>query len=311
MNLTPSDLGQTFERQLLERRGAKSVPPSDARFRKLCLVMAATLPVELGIALYMHDPGLIIGPGLLTATMLFVPQMARSRERRLRESKLSAAELEALKKPVTHPPSLGQQVFALLLNQTLPTPTDDSLEGAYLTLAQDVLRLETSSEEAASEARSALKALGDAVGDLPAPAALPDVDIADLLADAEILLMRARRERDPVIAGSLERQAEATVRRARALTDALKLARRTGVLRQEVRAQVEALRAALPTLARTAEAASGLGAGRFTTLAEQVRGVAREAASVAAAQEELAQAVGAYPSVRVVEEAPNIQRLGR
>ena len=96
-----------------------------------------------------------------------------------------------------------------------------------------------------------------------------------------------------------------------AVVELVKLARRTGVLRQEVRAQVEALRAALPTLARTAEAASGLGAGRFTTLAEQVRGVAREAASVAAAQEELAQAVGAYPSVRVAEEAPNIQRLGR
>ena len=40
-------------------------------------------------------------------------------------------------------------------------------------------------------------------------------------------------------------------------------------------------------------------------------GVAREAASVAAAQEELAQAVGAYPRAPQTDETPNVQRLGR
>ena len=311
MNLTPDDLGQIFERQILERRNARTENASGESPATLKLAMGVLGAALVGAGLIAHEPGLVIGPAAIAAATLGVSQGRQAWRKRRRAAPLSAEELEALKKPATHLPSLGQQVFALLLNQTLPTPTDDSLEGAYLTLAQDVMKLDVRSEDAASEARSALKALGDAAGDLPAPAALPDVDIADLLADAEIFLMRARREKDPVIAGSLERQAEATVRRARALTDAIKLARRTIVLRQEVRAQVEALRAALPALARTAETASGLGAGRFTQLAEQVKGVAREAASVAAAQEELAQAVGAYPSVRVAEEAPNIQRLGR
>lgn len=308
MNLTPSDLGQTFERQILERRGALK-PPPDTRLLTWLSVGAATVASVPPILASHYEN--IAGPIAIALTTIGFSQARRFRYRHLVSHSVSTDELEALRKPVERPPSLGQQVFALLLNQTLPTSTDETLEDAFLALAGDVLRLETGSAEAESEARSALKALGDAVSDLPAPSALPDVDIADLLADAEILLMRARRERDPVIAGSLERQAEATVRRARALTDAMKLARRTGVLRQEVRSQVEALRAALPTLARTASTASGLGAGRFTTLAEQVRGVAREAASVAAAQEELAVAVGAYPSVPQAEETPNIQRLGR
>ncbi len=313
MNLTPADLGSPFEKILLERRGARSDSTSSERFRKAGWVMAALVPFELGIALYAHDPGFIVGPGLLTAMALIVPRTLQMRQRRLREKPLRENEIEGLRprRELTLATAVPPPVafLASLLGRPLPMPkVGDGLEDAFFSLALQILRLEVSEESVASELKRTLKALGDAVGDLPAPAELPEIDIADLVADAEVLLIRARREKDEVVAGSLQRQAEATVRRARATADALKLARRTRTLRQEVLAQVESCRVALPGLARTSGASSSLGIGRFTSLAEQVQGVAREAASVAAAQEELAQAVGTYAM-----SAPEAQtlRLGR
>jgi hypothetical protein len=314
MNLTPSDLGESWEKRVLERRGVRLGPaPQPGLLEHARWVLAGLIPVELGLAIFRQDPGYIIGPGLITAAVLATPLLVRRREQQRREKSLTQAEIESLRPAPQRALDVPAPVafLASLIGRPLPMPkVGDGLEEAFVSLAQQLRALDVSEESVASEFRRTLKALGDAVSDLPPPAELPDIDVADLVVDAETLLIRARRERDDVVAGSLQRQAEATVRRARATTEALKLARRTRTLRQEVLTQIEGCRAALPALARTSGVASGLGTGRFAALAEQVQGVAREAASVAAAQEELAQAVGSYVTTTAQPEQQTL-RLGR
>jgi hypothetical protein len=283
MNLTPADLGSTFEKALLERRGHTSTPKPTKSLR--AVAVGAGLVVA-GLGLYVREPGMLLGAGVISTTMAFgIPQMMALRERQRRENPLTPAEIASLRpvslgmpRGILPSPTAVMTLVSQALGLFLAPPTkSDGLEDAFASLVADLARLEVEEESLENELKRTLRALGEAVGDLPAPPELPEIDIADLVADAEVLLMRARREKDEVIAGSLQRQAEATVRRARATADALKLARRTRTLRQEVLAQIEGCRVALPGLARTSGASSGLGVGRFTSLAEQVQGIAREA----------------------------------
>ena len=128
--------------------------------------------------------------------------------------------------------------------------------------------------------------------------------------DADGLLFRSKRERDQIIAESLHRQAEAAIRRARALQNAAKLGRRTRTLREEVYRQIGALRASLPSYS---QASQSVATGRIQELADSVNRVAQDAASVVAAQEELVQTLAPEWKVRttVEEAASQIQRLGR
>jgi len=69
-------------------------------------------------------------------------------------------------------------------------------------------------------------------------------------------------------------------------------ARRVRALRQELRAQIDALRTALPAFGQRTPAAASAAAARvdvtgFARLSESIRNVAREANAVAEAEEEL------------------------
>jgi hypothetical protein len=346
MNLSPADLGTRFQSALIKKRlgrrgkSTHSVRPGAALTRLWTrdlkvsdeamnlgmpavrgaveqavgiagtgigfgLFWMAALPQQDWIGATLGAGGLIgaIGYGLLVGP--------RRQLQKLHESPVTEEELAALGAPRMRALSVPEQIFVALTGQILqPAPVGDPLDDAYLLLAGEALRLDIGNPDAEAELRSALKALGDAVAALPAPAPIDSTQVADLLGDADLLLARARRESDPVVADSLQRQAEATVRHARALSSAAKIGRRTTALRQEVLAQIDALRAALPALARSSRQAAALS---FTAVSQSVHNVAREAASVAAAQEELAVSLspGRYPRAAEDVSAVQIQRLGQ
>jgi hypothetical protein len=204
------------------------------------------------------------------------------RLRRMRETPLTPSEIAAL----------------------LPQATDE-LERSYLTLVMDVCRQEVSSSAAPgaeagarADLREALQALGDAIDRLPTGRVTgserPDIMTEVLRRTAEEMLQTAQAEPDRVVASSLIRQVEALHRRADATTRANTLVRRFWALRQEMAAETEALRAGL--------AAYYTGTGDvadLTRLVQSVREVAREAASVTAAVEEV-DALSDHPSVSAV-----------
>lgn len=186
-------------------------------------------------------------------------------------------------------------------------PREDELERTYLAMVQDALALKNLSETAEAEVKRVIRSIGDALGAVPALAAETD-DVADVLADAEMLAARATRESDKVIAESLLRQADANVSRAKAMENNRRLARRTRILREEMLAQVKAVRSLLPHLGSDA-ASAATDFNRFATLAADVQSIASEAASVADAREELAQTLRPYQTM--TEETPAYVQVGR
>lgn len=173
----------------------------------------------------------------------------------------------------------------------LPTARDE-LDRAYLTLILDVIAqpAATIPEETQAELRKAIGALGEAIEQMPAAAAQGVVsEGSDEGGSVETLRQEARRvraeavaERDEISQSSLERQADALERRADALARSSTLVRRAFLLRREMRAQIEALRAGLVGFSTGASDIAGLG-----SLAESVRSVAAEASGIAEARAEL------------------------
>lgn len=131
--------------------------------------------------------------------------------------------------------------------------------------------------------------MGEAIDRLPATRVVadsPDILTEVLRRTATQTLTQAQREADRVVAASLVRQAEAMQRWADATHRANLLVRRFGALRQEMAAETEALRAGLSAYYTGANDIADL-----TRLAEDVRRVAAEAASVTAAVEEVDQVI--------------------
>jgi hypothetical protein len=170
--------------------------------------------------------------------------------------------------------------------EALPGVYDD-LERAYLGLVLQAIR-QTVPAQAEAEVRKTLRALGEAIAELPGVAPADD-DSGEILREAERLRGEAAAEPDAVVAESLERQAESLARRAESVRRSALLVRRMAMIRQEMAVQMETLRAGL--------AAFTTGAGNVADLvhlADSVRRVATEADAIAAAREEL----DAAPPVR-------------
>jgi len=172
----------------------------------------------------------------------------------------------------------------------------DELERSYLTLVMDVVRQEVTGVQeqgpaSGADLRSALHALGDAIDRLPATRAVghlslggetPDIMTEVLRRTAAETLLTAQAEPDRVVAASLIRRVEALHRRADATMRANVLTRRFSVLRQEMAAETEALRAGLAAYYTGAHDIADL-----TRLASDMQRVAAEAAAMTAAVEEV------------------------
>jgi hypothetical protein len=313
MELRPDDLGTTLGGAVIKRRGGQT----DARAeRQQSLTMALTSAAGSGIILGTSNPlyGIIVGALTGTATYLLLP---RWRRKLLLETPVSAAELQRLRgekipqQAVPLVPTLMDTIFTTLLGQPLPQPPQKhTLEDAYFELLSEIQALNVAQVETEAELRGTLRALSEAVASLPPTAPVEESEIVDLVVDAEGLLFKSQREKDPIIAASLHRQAEAAVRRARALKNAAQLARRTRTLREEVYRQIGALRASLPAYT---QASQSIATGRIQELAHSVNQVAQDAASVVAAQEELAQTLTPEWRVQTTQDdlLPQVQRLGQ
>lgn len=182
-------------------------------------------------------------------------------------------------------PLVASEIEALL-----PTAPDE-LDRAFLTLVLDVIRQPeaTIPMEARSALRDALTALAEAIEEL-APAFVGasgsgEQSAPGLRSEAEQVRAEALREPDPVASASLARQADALLRRADAYERSAGLLRRTTVLRRELLAQTEALRAGLTGF--QAGGGSETDIAGLADLADAARRVAGDAASVALARNEL------------------------
>jgi hypothetical protein len=189
---------------------------------------------------------------------------------------------------VCRPPLAAAEVEALLTTAT------DELEKAYLRLIADVVR-QAVAPEAAERVREALRAVGEAIDQLPA-VAVPRAGEGALREEAARARDEARREADPVVAASHERRADALERSADAALRSQVLTRRASALREEMLAQVESLRMGLAGF----ETASGDVAG-LASLADAVRSVAVESLSMADARVELDTALsGGLPPEKIL-----------
>jgi hypothetical protein len=198
------------------------------------------------------------------------------------------------------------------LRGTAPRRPGDGLEQAYLDLVVAVLRQENISEAAQADLRHTLAELGEGVSALPL-AEKDEAEVDDLLVEAETQAARARRETDPILSASHLRHADALFARAKAAEQMARRYRQTRTLRDEMAAQIAAVRTALPTLGQTT-AQHTIATKGFVLdgVSAQVQAITREAASLTAAQEELAEAT-AYHSVALPQQdAPvQLQQQGR
>ncbi len=176
--------------------------------------------------------------------------------------------------------------------EQLLTQEDDELERSYLFLIREALSQSNLPEAAQKELKEAIKVLGLALDRLPpAPAETASRDTQSLRAEAETLRQQAVTETDRVASESLGRRADALERSASAMEKSATLLRRNSLLRQELQAQLEALRLELGSTS-----VSGADATSLAQVASVARGVAREADALATARTEL--------------DAPQLQRVG-
>ena len=224
----------------------------------------------------------------------------RRRLRRLHEQPLTGAETDALLREAARPLRPTGSVFVALageLRRTLMTrdeaatrtpPPFGDLEIAFLTLVRDMLARPNSQNAVAErDLRDTLRALGEAVVGLPHVAASSAETIV-LRQNATAISARARDEKDPIVAASLLRQADALKRQAEAADETNVLARRTAYLRQELLAQTHALRT---SLAATAAARPGdtltANPSALADLAQAVEAIVGEAQALSRARREL------------------------
>lgn len=272
-----------------------------------------TASVLAGLAIFLLAGTPALGMALLTAAIgLFFATYLLPRRivHRLHTAPVEMDELEVLKgsdvkalvEEDEKPIGFGRALQPLRTLSRLfdsvrgvqPTRRTPGLEQEFLALAQEVVEMGPISPEGESSLRDVLRKLGEAIGRVPATDARDDEDVFDVLGDAEMLAARAQHEKDRVAAESLLRQAEAHYARATALDSNRKMARRVRFLREELMAQVKMVRSLLPALRKEA-AATTVELDRFTQVAETVSGIATEAKSVAAAREELGQALWSEP----------------
>ena len=163
---------------------------------------------------------------------------------------------------------------------------DDSLEKAFLGLVRDALRIEDAPEKVTTEVRSAIATLGQAIESLPALSGTDAaLDGASLRKEAEGVRARGLAESDAVVSESLLRRADALERQAEALGHSAQAIRRAAALRDELGAQVEALRLGLG--AYYSGGAVAPEDGTLARLASSARTVATEASALARANAEL------------------------
>ncbi len=189
--------------------------------------------------------------------------------------------------------------------------TATELEQSYLRLVRDAVRQTAEvNSETESEVQAAIVSLGEAIDRLPVVDVIP-VDTTALRREADALQADALVNPDRVIGESLERRADALLRRADANDRSGLAVRRTAALRAEIDAQIAALREGIATLGTGYGTSDSATAENLQHLSESARRLAAEAVSAASARAELDGGVGDKWSGGIAQKAePERVRIG-
>ena len=170
----------------------------------------------------------------------------------------------------------------------LSSHADDALEKSYYALVRDAIRIDNAPEKVATEVRSAIATLGQAIESLPATTSSDaTLDGETLRAEAAEVRTRGLADADAVVSESLLRRADALERQADAIGHSAQAIRRAAALRDELSAQVEALRLGLGAYYAGGNLSVSPDEGSLTRLASSARAVATEANALARANAEL------------------------
>lgn len=145
--------------------------------------------------------------------------------------------------------SLAEKLSPLDISR-LRKGADDGVEAHYCDLLMAAILTPPLADPGTEEnARTAVRALGAAVEDLPShdPNAIRD-NSGELIVAAAGLAVDADHEPDPIIADSLRRRAEAMRHQAETVAWTVTATRRNHALRAEVAGQIDALRSSLVAL---------------------------------------------------------------
>ncbi len=188
---------------------------------------------------------------------------------------------------------------------------EDVVEAEYLHLVQDALLYVPSSARTEKELKEAVRSLGDAIDRLP-PAHSVNVNVAELQANLEKVRQEAETEQDTVVRESLNRRATAIQQSLQGARRTERNNRRTEALREELLAQVRALRISLSDRYERSDETI-----RLDGLAESMSRINTEADAIADAHLELEEALGTSESVSSAkwnsanEEKSSVVRVSR
>ncbi len=277
MNIAPQDLGDTFCKVLMHRRGPISkpiVPPrisgsvALASLTALILSLLLQWPYKWGYLEETTDVLLLITT-IIAAPFYVTEVLTKSEQKKLRDA---ASECELAE---------------------LHDGLKDALAKNYLDLVLAIREVPVTPGTAAEqEVRGAIRALGAAIDSLPPPEKeLVTDDPGALRLDAERLAAEAEVETDPVVLASLRRRADSLTRRAETAARTRLLLRRNGALREEVAEQIGALRTNLTAFRVGGEQA----AQEMTGLAASIQRVTIEANAITAARDEIDALLSAPP----------------
>lgn len=184
------------------------------------------------------------------------------------------------------------------------------LETSYLRLLRDTVRQKSPvSPKTETDIQAAITALGEAIDRLPV-VSVTTLDAATLRREADTLRTEALHQPDQVISESLERRADAILRRTEANERSALGVSRITVLRAEIEAQIAALREGIAALDVGYGSADHATASDLASLSDSARRVAVEATSTADAHIELGVAPS-YTPVTQSETPPQIQVRNR
>jgi hypothetical protein len=254
-----------------------------------------------------------IGPGFVGGFSLLISAILLAKRGTIEPLAISAAATAVLSYLSAVPwarmafqwcykePLAEGEIEHLLENEKTAT----ELEQAYLRLVRDAIRQTSEiSPETEAEVQGAILSLGEAIDRLPVVDVIP-VDTAALRREAEALQADALVNPDRVIGESLERRADAMLRRADANERSGLAVRRTAALRAEIEAQIAALREGIATLGTAYGVSDSATSENLQHLSESARRLASEAVSAASARAELDGVVSnkwtAVPSQQNVE----------
>jgi hypothetical protein len=169
---------------------------------------------------------------------------------------------------------------------------EDPLEKEFLRLVRDALAQPITSPTIEKNLREGIRALADAIDQVPR-VAMPGADDDAIRRSIAEVEMQMAEETDPVIIESQARRISALTQSLRNLQRNARISRRADALREELMAQIGALRLGLSSL----DTEAGENLPGLTSLADSVRRVAAEAGALADAREELDVALATKPGV--------------